>query len=49
VKFNGPLSQNQKDLVTQAGGAFATEDFLSLVRTAVAQKWIENGVMTDEK
>jgi len=49
VKFNGTLTQAQRNLVSQASGAFATEDFLSLVRTAVTQEWIENGVMTDEK
>jgi len=49
VKFNGTLTQAQRNLVSQASGAFATEDFLSLVRTAVTQEWLENGVMTDEK
>lgn len=49
VKFNGQLTRSQRDLVNQAGGAYASNDFLSLVRTAVQQEWIENGVMTDEK
>jgi len=49
VKINGKLTASQQDLVNQAGGAYAAEDFLSLVRTAVEQNWIENGVMTNEK
>lgn len=49
VKINGKLSPAQQNLVKQAGGAYATDDFLALVKTAVKENWIENGVMTNEK
>jgi hypothetical protein len=49
VKINGKLTTTQQDLVNQPGGAYETEAFLSLVKTAVEQNWIENGVMTNEK
>jgi len=49
VKINRKLTSAQQDLVNQPGGAYAAEDFLSLVKTAVEENWIENGVMTDEK
>lgn len=49
IKFNGPLKPTHQDLINQPGGAYSAEAFLSLVRTAVQEKWIENGVMTDEK
>ena len=49
VKINRKLTATQQGLVNQPGGAYAAEEFLSLVRTAVAENWIENGVMTDEK
>jgi len=49
VKINGKLTATQQDLVKQPGGAYAAEAFLSLVKTAVEENWIENGVMTDEK
>ena len=49
VKINGKLSRTQRDLVKQAGGSFKTDDFSTLVRTAVEENWIENGVMTHEK
>ncbi|AOS96086.1 hypothetical protein AUP74_00616 [Microbulbifer aggregans] len=48
IKFNRSLKKNHQDLVNQPGGAYAAQDFLSLVRTAVEEKWIENGVMTNE-
>jgi len=48
VKISGQMTKTQQDLVNQAGGAYAAEDFLSLVKTAVEQNWIENGVMTHE-
>ena len=49
VKINGKLTATQQDLVNQPGGAYAAEAFFSLVKTAVEENWIENGVMTDEK
>ena len=49
VKINGKLTATQQDLVNQPGGAYAAEAFLSLVKTAVEENWIENGVMTNEK
>lgn len=48
VKINGKLSSTQQALVKQAGGSYKTEDFLTLVKTAVEESWIENGVMTHE-
>jgi hypothetical protein len=38
-----------KDLVNQPSGAYALDTFLSLVRTAVKENWIETGVLTDGK
>jgi len=49
VNINGKLTATQQDLVNQPGGAYTAEAFLSLVKTAVEENWIENGVMTDEK
>ena len=49
VKFNRALSAAQQNLVNQHSGSYSTQDFLSLVKTAVDEKWIENGVMTNEK
>ena len=48
VKINARMTAPQKDLVNQPGGAYAAEAFLSLVKTAVEENWIENGVMTHE-
>lgn len=48
VQINQKLRPEHQDLVNQPGGSYATEDFLSLVRTAVEENWIENGVMTHE-
>jgi len=48
VAFAGKLTPSQRDLVNQAGGAYAAEAFISLVRTIVEEQWIENGVMTHE-
>ena len=48
VQFNRKLSPEFQDLVNQPSGSYAAEDFLSLVRTAVEENWIENGVMTHE-
>jgi len=49
VKINRQLTSTQQDLVNQPGGAYEAEAFLSLVKTAVEENWIENGVMTNEK
>lgn len=48
VRINQALSPKHEDLVNQPGGAYAAEDFFSLVRTVVEENWIENGVMTHE-
>jgi hypothetical protein len=48
VQINQTLGPTQQDLVNQPGGAYAAEDFLAFVRTAVEENWIENGVMTHE-
>ena len=48
VKINAKMTATQQDLVKQPGGAYAAEAFLSLVKTAVEENWIENGVMTHE-
>ena len=48
MKIDRKLSGSQQDLVNQQSGAYAAQEFLSLVRTAVEEKWIENGVMTHE-
>ena len=49
VKINRKLTSAQQDLVNQPGGAYTAEAFLSLVKTAVEENWIENGVMTNEQ
>jgi len=49
VKINRQLSAPQQDLVNQAAGAYSADTFLSLIKTAVDENWIENGVMTNEK
>ena len=49
VKINRALSANQQNLVNQRSGSYSTQDFLSLVKTAVDENWIESGVMTNEK
>jgi len=48
VKINGQLSATQQTLVDQPSGSYAAGEFLSLVKTAVEENWIENGVMTHE-
>ena len=48
VKITGQMTRTQQDLVNQPGGAYAADAFLSLVKTAVEENWIENGVMTHE-
>jgi hypothetical protein len=47
VSIQYALTQAQQDLVNQPGGAYSAEAFLTLVRTAIEENWIENGVMTD--
>ena len=49
VKINSKLNPAQQDLIKQTGGAYKTDNFVSLVKTAVEEKWIETGVMTNEK
>ena len=49
VKINGQLSATQQTLVDQPSGSYAAGEFLSLIKTAVDENWIENGVMTYEK
>ena len=49
VKINGNLSPAQNDLVSQQAGSYKTEEFFALIRTAVEENWIDNGVMTHEK
>ena len=48
VKINGQLSATQQTLVDQPSGSYAAGEFLSLIKTAVEENWIENGVMTHE-
>lgn len=45
LEIDAPLNATQQDLVNQPGGAYAAEAFISLVRTAVEENWIEKGVM----
>lgn len=47
VRFQGPINPTFEDMVNQPGGAYAVDTFLNLVRTAVEENWIENGVMID--
>jgi hypothetical protein len=49
LKVAGEPGKTFADLVNQPGGAFAAEQFLSLVRAAVEEQWIENGVLINEK
>lgn len=48
MKIENKLAKSQQDLVNQTGGSYAAQDFLALVRTAVQENWITNGVMTHE-
>ena len=48
MKIDRKLEPGQQDLVNQQSGAYAAEAFLSLVRTAVEENWIDEGVMTHE-
>ncbi len=48
LTINTSLAPTQRDLVEQTGGAYAAEAFFALVRQAVEEQWIENGVMTHE-
>lgn len=49
MEINTSLSQEHSNLVSQQGGAYSTDAFLSLVKTAVNENWIGSGVMTHEK
>jgi hypothetical protein len=48
VQIQAPLSQELQDLVNQTGGSYEAEAFFALVRQAVEENWLENGVITDE-
>ena len=48
VTINAKLSKAQQDLVKQSSGAYQADAFFALLRRAVEENWIENGVMTDE-
>jgi len=48
IRINRPLDRGQQNLVEQHSGAYAAPDFFALVRTAVEEEWIANGVMTHE-
>lgn len=48
LKVEGKLAKTHFDLVNQPGGAYPVNAFLSLVRAAVEEKWIENGVLINE-
>jgi hypothetical protein len=48
LTINTRLAPTQRDLVEQTGGAYAADAFFTLVRQAVEEQWIENGVMTHE-
>ena len=50
--FNGltiqrGLDKTHEDLVNQPGGAYAAEAFFSLIKAAIEENWIENGVLTN--
>ena len=47
VKIQRGLDKTHADLVNQPGGAYAAEAFFSLLRTAIEENWIEDGVMTN--
>ena len=48
VQISANLEKAQRELLTRRSGAYPTADFLSLVETAVRERWIEKGVMTHE-
>ena len=48
VNIDAPLTGQLQDLVNQPGGAYEAEAFFALVRQAVEERWIENGVMSNE-
>lgn len=48
IRINRPLARGQQDLVNQQSGAYAAQDFFALIRSAVEEEWIANGVMTHE-
>ncbi len=49
VNINGKLSSAQQELIGQKSGSYQSNEFFLLVKTAVAENWIKNGVMTNEK
>ncbi len=49
LKIEGKPGKAFADLVNQPGGGYAADVFLSLVRTAIEENWIEKGVLVNEK
>ena len=49
MQINGKMDSAQRSLVRKPGGAFSTDAFVSLVKSAVENNWIKSGVMTHEK
>lgn len=47
MKIQAPLNSDHQDLVNQPGGSYKAEAFFSLIQTAIAENWIENGVLTN--
>ena len=43
------LDKSQEDLVNQPGGAYKAEAFFSLIRTAIEENWIDDGVLTNAR
>ncbi|HET6565544.1 MAG TPA: hypothetical protein VFG52_09050 [Xanthomonadales bacterium] len=48
VAIKAAMTRAQQDLVGQQSGSYQAHAFMQLVRTAVEENWIENGVMTHE-
>ena len=47
MKIQAPLNPDHQDLVNQPGGSYKAEAFFSLIKTAIEEDWIANGVMTN--
>ena len=47
VSVNRGLDKTHADVINQASGAYAAEAFFSLIRMAVEESWIDNGVLTN--